>query len=272
METNVILTARDLETWRQDGFWLSPVIIAKGQLDRLKAHTNAVLAGRYDRSVRPLVDPYSRSTDPLAIQNTDNAHWADSAIRELAFSRTIGSITAQLMKVQTIRLWATQALSKPPGGAHQSQVGWHQDMSYWHCAEPAELLTAWVPLQDVDETNGCLQFVAGSHLWDGASQSFFFEPPSNKHLQAMLADPREVRVVNAEMRAGRVSFHHCLTWHASGPNLTPVARQAISIHLMSGQVCYCAGSDCDEHINVKLLNARHGYPFSGRYFPVVFSA
>lgn len=271
MDTNIVLTAADVEAWSRDGFWLSPVIVGTEQLKRLRVHLTSVLAGHYDRAIRPLIDPYSRSADASAIQNTDNAHWSDSAIRELALNRTIGSIAAQLMKVQTVRLWATQVLSKPPGGARQSHVGWHQDMSYWHCAEPPELLTAWVPLQDVDETNGCLQFVAGSHMWGNVSQSFFFEPPSDSQFQAMLAGNQERRVVHAKMSAGSVSFHHCLTWHASGPNRMSDARDAISVHLMSGQVRYRAGSCCDEHINVKLLNGQHGYPFSGKYFPVVFS-
>src|SRR5437762_5177285 len=104
----IVVSPDDLNCWRRDGFWISPVILEIEQLDQLKVHLAELLSGHYDLNVRPLVDPYSRADDPLAIQNVDNAHWADSAVRALALNRTIGSIAAQLLDSSTIRLWATQ--------------------------------------------------------------------------------------------------------------------------------------------------------------------
>ena len=43
-------------------------------------------------------------------------------------------------------------------------VPWHQDSGYFGAqSESALIPAAWIPLVPVDETNGCLQVVAGSH-------------------------------------------------------------------------------------------------------------
>lgn len=50
--------------------------------------------------------------------------------------------------------------NKPPGTAHPTPP--HQD-NYYFCLEPPSVLTIWVALDAVDDENGCLRYVAGSH-------------------------------------------------------------------------------------------------------------
>lgn len=57
---------------------------------------------------------------------------------------------------------------KPAGHPHETP--WHQDMSYTQMpyapagTVPAKgLVQFWVPLDDVDEDNGCMQFIPGQH-------------------------------------------------------------------------------------------------------------
>lgn len=40
---------------------------------------------------------------------------------------------------------------------------------------PAELLTAWLALADVNEENGCIQVVPGSHRWGLLQEGNIFE-------------------------------------------------------------------------------------------------
>ena len=43
---------------------------------------------------------------------------------------------------------------------------WHQDSGYYGAAtEKHHILSLWIPLVDVDEVNGCLQMMPGSHRW-----------------------------------------------------------------------------------------------------------
>ena len=38
----------------------------------------------------------------------------------------------------------------------------HQDYTYWQCVTP-DLITIWIPLDDVTIDNGCLQYIPKSH-------------------------------------------------------------------------------------------------------------
>jgi ectoine hydroxylase-related dioxygenase (phytanoyl-CoA dioxygenase family) len=41
-------------------------------------------------------------------------------------------------------------------------VGWHQDAYYWPMA-PHNSVTVWLAFDDVDERNGAMQIIPGSH-------------------------------------------------------------------------------------------------------------
>src|SRR5262249_4483044 len=59
-----------------------------------------------------------------------------------------------------IVLLYTHILNKKAGGLG---VAWHQDGPYWPRIEPKIAVTAWVPLDDADVENGCMQVIPGSH-------------------------------------------------------------------------------------------------------------
>lgn len=51
--------------------------------------------------------------------------------------------------------------NKPPHTQHPTPP--HQD-NYYFCLTPPQVLTMWLALDPVDEENGCLRYVRGSHL------------------------------------------------------------------------------------------------------------
>ena len=55
----------------------------------------------------------------------------------------------------------THYFCKEPGD--QKQVVWHQDASYWPLT-PSKVVTAWLAIDDVDEENGPMTVVPGSHV------------------------------------------------------------------------------------------------------------
>ena len=61
-----------------------------------------------------------------------------------------------------IQQFHNQALNKPPH--HGGPIFWHQDNAYWKCLPPANLVSCWLTLDDVDLHNGAMQFIPGSHL------------------------------------------------------------------------------------------------------------
>jgi len=123
-----------------------------------------------------------------------------------------------------IMLFHDQVLYKPPhtGGA----VPWHQDNGYWKL-RPANAVSCWLTLDDVDRDNGAMQVIPGSHLhprWhDRAS--------SESLLSIEDIDESQARVV--DLPAGGAMLHHCQTLHYTQPNVTDRQRRAFAIHFMS---------------------------------------
>jgi Protein involved in biosynthesis of mitomycin antibiotics/polyketide fumonisin len=105
---------------------------------------------------------------------------------------------------------------------------WHQDNGFQQY-EPPESLMLWLALRDVDEEMGCVVFAKGSHKLGvmphvpsgviGFSQRAESPP-----------DPIVYPEINAVMRRGSISLHHCNTFHRSGANKTDRPRPALSVN------------------------------------------
>ncbi len=255
--------------WKTQGYLVFPRMFAGDRLELIRAHFDDVLNGIYDLERRPIV-PFASTDRGKATRIIDNPHWADSIMAAVASDKRIGKIAASLMDTRAVRLWAVQLLSKPPSHSNESVVGWHQDYDYWECASPPELVTAWLPLDDVGTTNGTLSVFEGSHLRGHKRLRAFM----NTNLDPIAAADdifEELPERELSLSAGQVSFHHCLTLHGSRPNNSEKPRRAISIHMMPDGTCYKSGTQCDKHPNVFLLGREDGSAFEGRHFPIIYS-
>ena len=109
-----------------------------------------------------------------------------------------------------------QIFIKPPGGLSKATPP-HQDGFYFHL-EPCSALTLWLALDDVDEENGCLHFVRGSHLrgvrdHQRTQTLGFSQGVPDFGNRKDLADE-----VACPAAAGDLIAHHALTIHRAGAN------------------------------------------------------
>jgi phytanoyl-CoA hydroxylase len=117
-----------------------------------------------------------------------------------------------------IRLLRADLLYKPP--LHGSIVYWHQDNVFNQCF-PANMVTGWLTLDDVNRDNGAMQIIPGSHLrptWEDWGE----------HVEKL--DTLNARVV--ELPAGGIMFHHCQVLHHSTPNRSDRPRRAVAIRFL----------------------------------------
>ena len=118
-----------------------------------------------------------------------------------------------------------------PGDSKASP--WHQDLPYWPMNE-ARALSCWMALDDVDECNGCMQFVPRSHTWGK------FEPINLVNAQSLFdlvpdRDSKDFMPQVMRMPAGSCTFHHGLTFHYASSNQTGEPRRAmITIYMPEG--------------------------------------
>lgn len=132
---------------------------------------------------------------------------------------------------------------KPPG--HAEVTPWHQDMAYaGRPFAPAGIditqwvLQVWIALDDVDEENGCMQFLPGYHTQPLREHYVASgDPDDDSRLLALVHPEQQVdlrRVVAAPLQAGGATIHSPGTPHYTGPNRsTDRPRRAYIINFVN---------------------------------------
>lgn len=254
-------TAEDVAFYRENGYWISPPILTEEILDTAERGMRRHHAGDVDHRVAGDPDGKLRGwhcADGDVLRKNDCASLRVEELALLVRQSVIAGCAARLAGAEEIRLWHDQLLYKPSGVRRQGNVGWHTDRHYWRSCSSEEMLTAWVAFHDITEAHGPVMFVAGSHRWDEQADLDFFD--QDLTTIGRYAAERDLRIVNATLARGQVSFHHCRTIHGSGPNHSGEPRRSIAIHLQPGDNHHVTGHNPDgtiaAHHNDVLTAAR----------------
>ena len=265
------------EYWER-GYWISPRLFDDDQVQRLRVAHDRLWAGDFDHEIPPQYGVTPCDPASPKVRQQCNAFWLNDEIRRAVTSPVLGAIGARLMGVDSVRLWHDQAIYKPGTGAGSStnagNIGWHQDYGYWQAASTTNMCTAWVALQDTDLTNGGMRTIVGSHKWGLVPESDGFGGKDLEQLAAKFAGTGRGEWLDEPciLKAGQVSFHHCLTFHGSGPNQTGQPRLCVIAHMMPGDTVFRAGRQWHPNLTFLGPNAYDGQPFDGDYFPLMWPA
>lgn len=124
-----------------------------------------------------------------------------------------------------VKVFRDQMLLKPPGGQAKPL---HQDQSYFRVQPEDALITAWIALDEATITNGCMQYIPGSHRHGTFPIAMDPERPTH-HIPdtgaLQLAPPAVCPVA-----VGSIIFHHGCTLHNSAENSTDTWRRALILH------------------------------------------
>ena len=269
-------TDDDLDFFHENGYWLSPRLIDEDQIAALRRAHDALFRAERDFDVCGFWGPLEPAgADSPGLRQCNNGWWFNAEIRKLVTSPLIGAIAARFLQTSEVRLWHDQVLWKPglgpQGPSLEGNVGWHQDYRSWKASTTPRMLTVNVVLQDTDLALGAMQVIHGSHKWGLIEGKGGFSDPDLEKLKAQyLAEGHGWEPVTCKLGAGCASFHHSLTIHGSGPNLSAAPRLSIAIHLQSADCSYSG----NWHSNVMGLgpNARVGQLFTGDWWPVLWRA
>ena len=152
-------------------------------------------------------------------------------IFDLHYAPLLVDAIGQLTGTDVIGHPVFNARPKLPG-QQLTVVPWHQDSGYFGTVSETSLIpTAWIPLVPVDETNGCLQVVAGSHRLGVVDHRT--EEREGKFLEVMDELIEDARIVTCPMALGDALVFHNLTFHRSLPHTTSeIVRWAIDIRYL----------------------------------------
>ncbi len=260
-----MLTQEQIQQFHQNGYLNGGKVLDDDEVEVLRAEIMRVIEER-DRTDIPqpvLVRNLSRDKNSPVWQIV-NIWQASEPFRRLIYHPQITRAVAQLTGARELRIWHDQIQYKPPqiGGVNM----WHQDAPYWPIIQPMTEVTAWVALDDVDESNGCMSMVPGSHLW-GNNIDFLH---SLENYDAMPAEfnGHPIQVIRCPVKKGEVHFHHALTWHGSHANRSGRPRRAVALHYMTGETRYVASG---EHVMKQFVTVADGEILQGEHFPLVYS-
>ena len=118
-----------------------------------------------------------------------------------------------------------QYFNKPPEIGKPTPP--HQD-GYYFMIEPCEAVTMWLALEDVDEENGCLRYIHGSHAGGmrphGRTKTLGF----SQGIQDFSPEDHSDDVIVCPAKAGDLFAHHALTIHWADANRSATrSRRAV---------------------------------------------
>ena len=233
--------------FREHGWLVVEDAIPQGDLDELEERCEIIIREK-DRLANDWAwsdkeDIKERSF--RIIQSSPSFVWKE--IKEAAYRQWLLKFGSDLLGLE-LSFWYDQFLAKPAGKS--APTYWHQDEGYWGRNLDDKGITCWIPLQDVDAVNGCMQFIDRGHL-DGVLPHHLVEGVQS---DLLTCDVDESRRVICPIRRGDVTFHHSKTPHMTNANTSKTWRKAVTNHMQQ----VGAGGEGDHYPWKVLVNQRTG--------------
>lgn len=122
--------------------------------------------------------------------------------------------TAESLLGEPVQAHGAEWFNKPPGTNHPTPP--HQD-NFYFCLAPPQVLTMWLALDVVDEENGCLRYIPGSHRL-GIRPHHRTQTLGFSQGVADYTDADRAREVVIRAQPGDVLIHHGDTIHRADAN------------------------------------------------------
>ena len=233
------LSAEQRTAYRRDGHVLLRGVASPDEASASRQVITAAVA-QHNSEDRPME---ARDTYGKAFLQTMNLWLLDEAVREYTLARRFGRIAAEMMGVDSVRLYHDQALYKEAGGG---LTPWHQDQYYWPLGT-TNTVTMWMPLVDVSVEMGVMTFASGSHV-DGFVADLPISDESEVKLRAHVRERGFGLSHPVDMFAGDATFHAGWTLHSAPGNNSAAGREVMTI------IYYADGALTTEPANGSQLN------------------
>lgn len=222
----VLLTPVEVSEFREKGFLVVPGICPAPEVEWLRDILDGLFARRSGWHQGDYFDFAGLDTpgaDPVLPQLLDPSSY-EPALKNAAMRANALAIATQLLGPSAELVFEHAVLKPARIGA---PTPWHQDEAFFPIHTNYQSVTVWVPLQPVDLSNGCMQFIPGSHRRGVLPHRPLHGDPRLHGLEACGADTS--LAVSCPLSAGAATVHHCRTLHHAGPNFTEGPRRAYAL-------------------------------------------
>ncbi|MDP1798717.1 MAG: phytanoyl-CoA dioxygenase family protein [Planctomycetaceae bacterium] len=129
--------------------------------------------------------------------------------------------TAEALLGEPVTAQGAEWFNKPAGTNHVTPP--HQD-NFYFCMTPPSVLTMWLALDSVDEENGCLRYIPGSHQ-RGIRQHRKTKTLGFSQGIADFGDADFAAEMPIHAQPNDVLIHHGSTIHRANANTSPVRHR-----------------------------------------------
>ena len=214
----------------RDGFVVVPNFLDESQLQTLNENLD-----RYIRDVGPGLPPgdafYQDRTKPETLKQLQHMGH-DSFFDEYRHADPWNQL-AELLIGEPAETQGAEWFNKPPGTEHPTPP--HQD-NYYFCLRPANVATLWLALDAIDEENGCLRYIAGSHRRGlrphAATKVLGFSQGITDYGDGDIANERAIT-----LDPGDLVVHHGETIHRADPNRSSLRHRRAFAMVFRGASC-----------------------------------
>ena len=212
-----------LESFRKEGY-----VALRGFLNEQEVVELVGNVQRFLREIVPTMPPhhvfYENKDDKSTLKQLQQMFGYDPYFRKMMFGSEFEKWAEHLLQTPVVGK-NLQYFNKPPGVGQPTPA--HQDGFYMKL-EPCEAVTMWLALEDVDEENGCVRYVPGSHRrgmrLHQRTQTLGFSQGISDYGQ-----PEDVKgEIPVPAKAGDLLIHHAMTIHRADGNRSKTrTRQAL---------------------------------------------
>src|ERR1700731_3508099 len=196
---------------------LSEIAEVRERMDDLLARK----AGMREGAFFDMLAPAGEQTDMKLLQIRNASDYAP-ALAKTHFVQNAKKLAQQILGANA-RLWFDMLILKP--AKSNADTPWHQDEAFCDPRFEHKEITFWMPLQDVTEENGCMNFIEGSHTGRVLSHHSPGDDPT-VHALECCGDFEPSKAVACPLPAGSCSIHYGRTLHSAGGNRSDQPRYA----------------------------------------------
>ena len=208
----MVITSEDLIRFQQDGF-----VVLRKYLNADEVSEMLDQVQRFVDDVIPTLSAeeafYEEKSRPETLKQIHRMCEHDSFFADQMTGDRFRPLAESLLQTEVV-VKNMQFFNKPPEIGKPTPP--HQD-GYYFMLEPNEALTMWLALDDVDEQNGCVRYLASSHLSGmrphGKSGTLGFSQGISNYNET---DLENETAIHAE--PGDLIIHHSMTIHRANGN------------------------------------------------------
>jgi len=201
------------EKFNQDGYVFIPGFLSKMEVDLIRAKMEEFIATRLSEMPSNHIF-YEDKNDPSSLKQLQDLQKYDEFFADILTGGKFERIAEVLLDDRVIGR-TLEYFNKPAKIGQPTPP--HQD-NFYFMLNPPNAVTMWMALEDVDQGNGCVRYIKGSHLQGMRPHSRTQTLGFSQGITDYGEKEKESDEIAFPAKPGDLLIHHSMTIHRADGN------------------------------------------------------